>query len=32
MERPNLLACIKEPIPNPNPRKEEEAELAEAAI
>jgi hypothetical protein len=32
IERPNLLACIEEPITNPDPRKEEEVELVEAAI
>jgi hypothetical protein len=32
MERPNLLACVKEPVTEPNPRKKEEAEPVEAAI
>jgi hypothetical protein len=32
MERPDLLACVEEPITDPNPRKEEEAEPVEAAI
>jgi hypothetical protein len=32
MERPDLLACVEEPITNPNPRKNEEVELVEAAI
>jgi hypothetical protein len=34
MERPELLACVEEPVtdPDPDPRKEEEAEPVEAAI
>lgn len=32
MERPDLLACVEEPITDPDPRKEEEAEPVEAAI
>jgi hypothetical protein len=32
MERPNLLACVKEPVTDPDLRKEEQAELVEAAI
>jgi hypothetical protein len=32
MERPSLLACIEEPITDPDPRKDEEAEPVEAAI
>jgi hypothetical protein len=31
-ERPDLLTCIKEPVANPDPRKDEEAEPVEAAI
>jgi superfamily II DNA helicase RecQ len=32
IERPDLLACIEEPVTDPDPRKEEEAEPVEAAI
>lgn len=32
MERPDLLACVEEPITEPDPRTEEEAEPVEAAI
>jgi superfamily II DNA helicase RecQ len=32
MERPVLLACVEEPVTEPDPRKEEEAEPVEAAI
>jgi hypothetical protein len=32
IERPNLLACVEEPVSDANPRKDEEAELVEAAI
>jgi hypothetical protein len=32
IERPDLLACVEEPVTKPNLRKEEEAELVEAAI
>jgi hypothetical protein len=32
IERPNLLACVKEPVTNPNSRKNEEVKLVEAAI
>jgi hypothetical protein len=32
IERPDLLAYIEEPVTEPNPQKEEEAELVEAAI
>jgi hypothetical protein len=32
IERPNLLVYVEEPVTKPNPRKEEEAELVEAAI
>jgi superfamily II DNA helicase RecQ len=32
MERPDLLACVEEPVTEPDPRKEEEAEPVEAAI
>jgi hypothetical protein len=32
MERPNLLACVEEPVSDANLRKDEEAELVEAAI
>jgi superfamily II DNA helicase RecQ len=32
MERPDLLACVEEPVTDPDPRKNEEAEPVEAAI
>jgi hypothetical protein len=32
IERPNLLACVEEPVSNADPRKDEEAEPVEAAI
>jgi hypothetical protein len=32
MERPDLLACVEEPVTDPDPRKNEEVELVEAAI
>jgi uncharacterized C2H2 Zn-finger protein len=32
LERPDLLACIEEPVADPDPRKDEEAEPVEAAI
>jgi hypothetical protein len=32
IERPNLLAYVEEPITNPNPRKNKEVKLVEAAI
>jgi hypothetical protein len=32
IERPDLLAYVKEPVTNPNPRKNEEVKLVEAAI
>jgi hypothetical protein len=32
IERPNLLVCIKEPVTDSDPRKEEEVELVEVAI
>jgi hypothetical protein len=32
MERSSLLACIEEPITDPDSRKDEEAEPVEAAI
>jgi superfamily II DNA helicase RecQ len=32
MERPDLLACVEEPVTEPDPRKDEEAEPVEAAI
>jgi len=32
IERPDLLACVEEPITDANPRKDEEAEPVEAAI
>jgi hypothetical protein len=32
MERPDLLACSEEPVAEPDPRKDEEAEPMEAAI
>ena len=32
MERADLMACVKEPVAEPDPRSEEEAELVEAAI
>ncbi|KAF2741676.1 hypothetical protein M011DRAFT_497939 [Sporormia fimetaria CBS 119925] len=32
MERPNLLACIEEPVTDPDARKDEEAETVQAAI
>jgi hypothetical protein len=32
IERPDLLACVKEPVANPNLQKEEEAEPVKAAI
>jgi hypothetical protein len=32
MERPGLLACVEEPVSDPDPRKDEEAEPVEAAI
>jgi hypothetical protein len=32
MERPDLLACVKEPVADADPRKDEEAEPVEAAI
>jgi hypothetical protein len=32
MERPDLLACVEEPVAIPDPRKDEEAEPVEAAI
>jgi hypothetical protein len=32
IERPNLLACVEEPVSDANPQKNEEAEPVEAAI
>jgi hypothetical protein len=32
IERPNLLACVKEPVSDANPQKNKEAEPVEAAI
>jgi hypothetical protein len=32
IERPNLLACVEEPITKPNSQKKKEAKLVEAAI
>jgi hypothetical protein len=32
IERPNLLACVEEPVTKPDLQKEEEAELVKAAI
>jgi hypothetical protein len=32
MERPDLLACVEEPVTDADPRKDEEAEPVEAAI
>jgi hypothetical protein len=32
MERPDLLACVEEPVSDADPRKDEEAEPVEAAI
>jgi hypothetical protein len=32
IERPNLLACVEEPVSDADPRKDEEAKLVEAAI
>jgi hypothetical protein len=32
IERPNLLACVEEPVTNPNPRKNEEVKPVEVAI
>jgi hypothetical protein len=32
IERPDLLACVEEPVANADPRKDEEAEPVEAAI
>lgn len=32
MERPNLLACVEEPVTKPEPTNEEEAKPVEAAI
>jgi hypothetical protein len=32
MERSDLLACIKEPVAEPDPKSNDEAELIEAAI
>jgi hypothetical protein len=32
IERPNLLACVEEPIIDANPRKDDEIELVEVAI
>jgi hypothetical protein len=32
IERPDLLACVEEPVTEPDPQKEEEAEPVEAAI
>jgi hypothetical protein len=32
IERPDLLAYVEEPVTKPDPRKEEEAKLVEAAI
>jgi hypothetical protein len=32
MERPELLACIEEPVAEPDPRQEQQAESVEAAM
>jgi hypothetical protein len=32
IERPNLLACVEEPVSDANPQKDEEAKPVEAAI
>jgi hypothetical protein len=32
IERPDLLACVEEPVTEPNPQKEKKAEPVEAAI
>jgi hypothetical protein len=32
IERPNLLACVEEPISNADPQKDKEAKPVEAAI
>jgi hypothetical protein len=32
IERPDLLACVEEPVADADPRKDEEAEPVEAAI
>jgi hypothetical protein len=32
IERPNLLVCVEEPVSDADPRKDEKAELVEAAI
>jgi hypothetical protein len=32
IERPDLLACVEEPVTKSNPRKEEKAKLVEVAI
>jgi hypothetical protein len=32
IERPDLLACVEEPVSDADSRKDEEAELVEAAI
>jgi hypothetical protein len=32
IERPNLLACVKEPVSDADPQKDEKAELVEVVI
>jgi hypothetical protein len=32
IERPDLLACVEEPVTKPNPQKKKETKLVEAAI
>jgi hypothetical protein len=32
IERPDLLACVEEPVSNADPQKDKKAELVEAAI
>jgi hypothetical protein len=32
MERPELMACVEEPVAEPNPRQEQQAEPVEAAM
>jgi hypothetical protein len=32
IERPNLIACVKEPVAKPNPRQKQQAELVKAAM
>jgi hypothetical protein len=32
IERPDLLACVEEPVSNADPQKDEKAEPVEAAI